>query len=173
MQGFHQLYGHIRRVYTVLAKLTYMTPIFIYAQLHHPHTCVCVRRGQKIESPTPTPFGDVRHLCQRQAEIARKDKDGREVKKVQRHQYTEALYIGLARTIFIRCIYGNFGREITKYTVIYGVYIRFWPTLAIHHHAYSPFLFLFNIRAAAAVLWLLLPPNRHPSIGYDPLSFLV
>jgi len=36
---------------------------------------------------------------------------------------------GLARTIYIRCIYGIFGREITKYTVIYGVYIRFWPTL--------------------------------------------
>ena len=29
----------------------------------------------------------------------------------------------------IRFIYGIFGREITKFTVIYGVYIRFWPTL--------------------------------------------
>jgi hypothetical protein len=38
-------------------------------------------------------------------------------------------YLGLARTIYIRCIYGIFGREIIKYTVIYGVYIRFWPTL--------------------------------------------
>ena len=28
-------------------------------------------------------------------------------------------------------IYDIFGREITKYTVIYGVYIRFWPTLII------------------------------------------
>jgi len=37
--------------------------------------------------------------------------------------------LGLARTIYIRCTYGIFGREITKYTVIYGVYIRFWPTL--------------------------------------------
>jgi hypothetical protein len=37
----------------------------------------------------------------------------------------------LARTIYIRCKYGIFGREITKYTVIYGVYIRFWPTLNI------------------------------------------
>jgi len=35
----------------------------------------------------------------------------------------------LDRTIYIRCVYGNFGREITIYTVIYGVYIRFWPTL--------------------------------------------
>ena len=37
--------------------------------------------------------------------------------------------IGLARTIYIRCMYGIFGRGITKYTVIYDVYTRFWPTL--------------------------------------------
>ena len=37
--------------------------------------------------------------------------------------------LGLARTINMRCMYSNLGREITKYTVIYGVYIRFWPTL--------------------------------------------
>jgi len=30
-------------------------------------------------------------------------------------------------------IYGIFGRETTKYTVIYGAYIRFWPTLIIPH----------------------------------------
>jgi hypothetical protein len=30
---------------------------------------------------------------------------------------------------YIRCIYSIFGRELTKYTVIYGAYIRFWPTL--------------------------------------------
>jgi len=40
----------------------------------------------------------------------------------------------LARTIYIRCKYGIFGREIIEYTVIYGVYIRFWPTLVIRHH---------------------------------------
>jgi len=34
--------------------------------------------------------------------------------------------------IYIRCVYGNFGREITKYTVIYGVYIWFWPTLNMY-----------------------------------------
>jgi hypothetical protein len=47
------------------------------------------------------------------------------------------LCLGLARTIhiyiyiyiYIRCIYGIFGREITEHTVIYGVYIQFWPTL--------------------------------------------
>jgi hypothetical protein len=43
----------------------------------------------------------------------------------------EAAYLGLARTIYIRCVYGIFGREITIYTVIYGVYIRFWPTLRV------------------------------------------
>jgi hypothetical protein len=37
--------------------------------------------------------------------------------------------VGLARTIYIRCIYGIICREITKYTVIYGVFILFWPTL--------------------------------------------
>jgi len=37
--------------------------------------------------------------------------------------------VGLARTIYIRCIYGILGREITKYTVIYGACIPFWPTL--------------------------------------------
>ena len=41
--------------------------------------------------------------------------------------------LGLAKTIYIQCIHGNFGREITKYTVIYCVYIRFWPTLQMLH----------------------------------------
>ena len=27
--------------------------------------------------------------------------------------------------IYIRCIYGDFGRGITKYTVVYGVYIQY------------------------------------------------
>jgi hypothetical protein len=29
-------------------------------------------------------------------------------------------------------MYGIFSREITKYMVIYGVYIQFWPTLGMH-----------------------------------------
>jgi hypothetical protein len=36
----------------------------------------------------------------------------------------------LETLIYVWCIYGNFGREINKYTVIYGAYIWFWPTLA-------------------------------------------
>jgi len=37
--------------------------------------------------------------------------------------YTVYIYVGLARTLYIRCLYGIFGREITKNTVIYGVYM--------------------------------------------------
>ena len=33
---------------------------------------------------------------------------------------------------YIRCIYGTFGRELTIHTVIYGVHIRFWPTLVLY-----------------------------------------
>ena len=40
--------------------------------------------------------------------------------------------IWLAKTILIRCIYSISGRGITKNTVIYGVYIRFWPTLDVY-----------------------------------------
>jgi len=37
----------------------------------------------------------------------------------------------LARTIYIQCIHGIFGRGITKYMIIYGVYVRFWLTVAM------------------------------------------
>ena len=33
------------------------------------------------------------------------------------------VYVGLVRTIYVLCIYGIYGREVIKYTVIYGVYI--------------------------------------------------
>ena len=39
------------------------------------------------------------------------------------------LCVGLVITIHIGGMYGIFGREITNYTVIHGVYIQFWPTL--------------------------------------------
>ena len=31
--------------------------------------------------------------------------------------------------MYVRCMYGVIGRKITKYKVIYGVHIRFWPPL--------------------------------------------
>jgi hypothetical protein len=40
--------------------------------------------------------------------------------------------VGLTRTIYIQCVYGIFGREITKNTVIYGVYMRFWQNLCMY-----------------------------------------
>jgi hypothetical protein len=39
-------------------------------------------------------------------------------------------YIGLVIIKYTQCIYGMFGREITKYMVIYSAYIRFLTTLA-------------------------------------------
>jgi hypothetical protein len=34
--------------------------------------------------------------------------------------------------MYVRCLYGDLGREIIKYTAIYGVNIWFWPTLRIY-----------------------------------------
>jgi len=41
-------------------------------------------------------------------------------------------WVGLARTIHLRCIYGIFGREFIEYKVMYSVYVQFWPTLIMH-----------------------------------------
>jgi hypothetical protein len=41
-------------------------------------------------------------------------------------------------------LYGISGREITIHTVIYGVYIRFWPTLPIPYTVYIPFFWQGN-----------------------------
>jgi len=41
------------------------------------------------------------------------------------------IYVQLARTLYTRCMYGIISREKPVYTVLYGVYIRFWPTLII------------------------------------------
>ena len=43
--------------------------------------------------------------------------------------------------IYIRCIYSIIGREIIKYKVIYGLYIRFWPTLVMCQYAVFSFSF--------------------------------
>ena len=46
-------------------------------------------------------------------------------------------WLGLARTIYSRCIYNTLGREITKYAVITRAYIQLWPTLHISDNWYS------------------------------------
>ena len=51
-------------------------------------------------------------------------------------QMLQTLCVRLARAKYIRCIYGIYGREITEYTVIYGVYLRFWPTLDIRRRGF-------------------------------------
>jgi hypothetical protein len=50
--------------------------------------------------------------------------------------YIYSAYRVLARTIHLWCIYGVFGREIIKHAVIYGVCIRFWPTLHIQEEVW-------------------------------------
>jgi len=42
------------------------------------------------------------------------------------------LDIGLAITIYVRCIYNIFGMECTKYKVTHGVYLQPWPTQIIY-----------------------------------------
>jgi len=49
---------------------------------------------------------------------------------------TTYVYKGLARTMYTQLIYGIFGREITKHTAMYGVYIRFWPTLRVRNNTW-------------------------------------
>jgi hypothetical protein len=45
-------------------------------------------------------------------------------------RYVNKKYTGLARNIYIRCIYSIFGRKITKHMVIYSVYTVFLLFLA-------------------------------------------
>ena len=56
----------------------------------------------------------------------------------------------MAITIYIWCIYGIFGREIAKYTVIYGVYLQFRPTLH--------FMILAKLNARSTTTCLSKPP---------------
>ena len=67
----------------------------------------------------------------------------------------------LLRAIYIRRIDGNFRREITKHTVIYGLYIhtyvRFWPTLLIVH---QPLIVNADIKKACEVAQRMLRKHR-------------
>ena len=58
------------------------------------------------------------------------------------------VYLGLARAIYIRFTYGIFGREITQCTGIYGVYIRFWPTLHISMNPCDTYIYPRNNQMA-------------------------
>ena len=58
------------------------------------------------------------------------------------------VHVGLARTINIRFIYGIFDRKITKYTVIYGVYI--YDSGQPYVHAYAEEIHTHSYRHARA-----------------------
>jgi len=49
---------------------------------------------------------------------------------------TEQVGVKLARTTHIRYKHSVSGREITKYTVIYGVHLLFWLTLQVGHNGH-------------------------------------
>jgi hypothetical protein len=77
-----------------------------------------------------------------------------------------ALYVGLARTIYIRCVYGIFGREITKYTVI----LRCIYTV-LANPTYTPQRPLLCCACNAATLFTLLCPV-HYRVQYRLFSLL-
>ena len=57
----------------------------------------------------------------------------------QPSQEIQHKYIGLARTIDIGCMYDIFGRKITEYTVIYGVYNTVLATpMCLQQHSCIP-----------------------------------
>jgi len=61
-------------------------------------------------------------------------KVGSAVKRCPQRFLFNTVCVGLVINTYIRCIYDMFGREITKDTVMYGVYMRFWPTLCMCAH---------------------------------------
>jgi len=103
-------------------------------------------------------------------------------------QHPPLVYIclGLARTIYIRCTYGIFGLEITKYTVYIYVCIRFWPTLHMllsvasrcnnclactctHRLAQHPplvYICCFLLRHVVETVLLVHRPAQHPPLVY-------
>ena len=74
--------------------------------------------------------------------------------------------------IYIRCIYDIFGRKITIYTSIYGVYIRFWPILLVidkeqlYANTSSKSMGRRHLRLPAHIS-LLLPTSSHGPLCHD------
>jgi len=79
-------------------------------------------------------------------------------------------YLGLSRTICIQCVYGIFGRETNKRTVIYVVCIWFWPTLhifCVSTNATSPFFGL-ESPCGCCHSWPLLELNQRCQVLKPP-----
>jgi len=69
-------------------------------------------------------------------------------------------YLCICIYMYIRCIHGIFGREITKYTVLYGVYIRFWSTLSTAGTIRGTYLHTAQRQVAVSAAPL---PRSHPT----------
>ena len=94
------------------------------------YVCVCVccslhlpvkqRRWQRPDHSRGFPFSFFfsKSFCREGAERANDS--------LQTLPRSHDLRVGWARIIFVRCIYSIFGRGFHQ---IYGVYVRFWPTL--------------------------------------------
>ena len=132
-QGNHQIYGHIRCIYTVLANPSYTCMFMAYPS---GTTWSYIHRHGKYRMYTVYSY-----KC-----IFLASPSGTTWSYVHRHGHTYmdmvntvcTPYIAIHRFgqnhIYIRCIYGIFGREIIKYTVyIYG---SGQPILRVHIIAY-------------------------------------
>jgi hypothetical protein len=67
------------------------------------------------------------------------------------------ILIEVVGTTYIRCVYIIFGRKITRYTVMYCVYIRFWPNLVVQQQLYrrcTPLVDVISNRTAKALFKL-------------------
>jgi len=82
--------------------------------------CVCVGLARTIQSTTLVRHD--RYVCQVCVWLARTTQSTTPVRH-NRYVCQVCVCVGLARTIFIRFMHGIFGRETTKYTVIYSVYV--------------------------------------------------
>ena len=115
-QGNHQVYGHIQCIY-----IRFWPTLHIYAvykrcfwQGNH-HTYGHIRCIYTVLA-NPT---HIRSVCK--VFLAGKSPSIR--------SYTLYIYGSGQPYTNTQCINGVFGRETTKYTVIYGECIHFWPTL--------------------------------------------
>ena len=101
--GNHQIYGVYIRIYTVLANPTNIQSYTVCG--------VCLKFWLTLHIGHTSCW----RLPQTNSAIFTSDTLTYICRVGQNHLYT----------VYIQ----YFGREIIKYTVIYGVYIRFWPTL--------------------------------------------
>jgi hypothetical protein len=72
-------------------------------------------------------------------------------------------------------MYGIFGRKITEYTVIYGVYIWFWPTLCMAkvqtmYGECTCIIFLVNVQNVYSIIAAVIRQGRCPGGFVDQLK---